>query len=190
MASTVRFVAPSGAARDLVVATGTPVAFVERLVQRAFDSGALRLRRSDGTLVDSTGCWQGDVGGCMRVEPVTLPSALHRRLMACPSVDHILKSTSPVRFHPHIVLKIRPLLRALRSIVVIGVQDALHISVRPVDCIFCDAKSQDPAFDTAARRILHSFDAYQTFPVLVTATTPQLSCLFLHPLAHGDSGQN
>ena len=122
---------------------------------------------------------KGAPGDWVRVEPVTLPSALHRRLVACPNVHHILKNTNPVRFHPRVVLKICSLLRAARSIVVVGVQDALHISVRPVDCIFCDDKSQDPAFDTTARRILDSFDASQTFPVLVTATTPQLLCLFL-----------
>lgn len=182
MATTVRFLAPSGAVRELVVATGTPVAVVERLVQRAFDSGALQLRRSDGTLVDSADHWQGGASCCMRVEPVTLPRALLHRLEACPNVVYLLESTSPVRFRPCVVRKLRALLAMSRSIVVVGVQDILHLSVRHVDHVFCDVKSQDPSFDTTAHYILHSFDAMQTFPVLVTASTPQLSCLFLHPL--------
>ena len=65
--------APSlcGTTRELVVAVGTTVAVVERLVQQAFDSGALQFRRSDGTLVDSTRYWHAI--DCMHVEPVSLP---------------------------------------------------------------------------------------------------------------------
>lgn len=187
MASSVRFVAPGGAARELVVSMGSPVEVVERLVRQVFDVGAQRLqfRIKGEPLLDDTFC---TAGGEVQVEPAGVPRAFIDKLAMLNSsmLGDIVQRSSDgcncVRLTDRVLYAVRSFIESARSIVIIHMHSNVNISVRRVDCVFSDAKSEDPTFDLDARRMLHSFNAHWSVPALVTIKSPQMSCLFLNTL--------